>query len=184
MVRRCLPLLASILFLAACTGSEQVAPPETTQTTDTSSSTTTESLPVSILDVKQELALQPGQCWGPLPTPQPETTVPASLTVAVVDCAGQHSGLAYGSGCVATNVAESREPVVEFPCPGRPEDSWPGDRDLRRAVVSACLPQFEGGVGERYATSELEAVELVPTMEQWLVGERRFVCTAITPEAS
>ena len=183
MVRRCLALLTSILFLGACTGSDQVDPLETTETT-AATSFTTEALPVLILDVQQELALQPGQCWGPLPTPQPDTTLPASQTVAVVDCAGQNSGLAYGSGCVASNVSESREPVVEVPCPGQTDDSWPGDRDLRRAVVSACLPLFEGGVGDRYATSELEAVELVPTMEQWLVGERRFVCTAVTPAPS
>ncbi len=183
MVRRCLALLTSILFLGACTGSDQGAPLETTETT-AATSFTTETLPVSILDVQQELALQAGQCWGPLPTPQPETTLPASPTVAVVDCAGQNSGLAYASGCVASDVSESREPVAEVPCPGQPDDSWPGDRDLRRAVVSACLPLFETGVGERYATSDLEAVELVPTMEQWLVGERRFVCTAVTPQPS
>lgn len=183
MVRRCLPLLTSILFLGSCTGSDQVAAPEITETAATSSSTTA-NLPVSILDVQQELALQAGQCWGALPTPQPETTLPASPIVAVVDCAGQNSGLAYGSGCVASEASESRQPVIEVPCPGRPEDSWPGDRDLRRAVVSVCLPLFEAGAGERYATSELEAAELVPTMEQWLAGERRFVCTAVPPEPS
>lgn len=175
--------MTSILFLGACTGSDQVAPLQTTETTSATSSTT-EALPVSILDVQQQLALQPGQCWGLLPTPQPETTLPASPMVAVVDCAGQNSGLAYGSGCVASGGLESREPVVEVPCPGQPDDSWPGDRDLRRGVVSACLPLFEAGVGDRYATSDLEAVELVPTMDQWLVGERRFVCTAVTPEPS
>ena len=174
-------LTVFLLVLGGCTGSADEDFSGSADSTEVTAPTTTLG-PVAIVDVKQELALEAGQCWGPLPTPQPETTVPASLTVAVVECSGQNAGLAYGNGCLAANSPDDREPVQIIPCPGRPEDPWPGDRDIGRAAVSACLPLFEAGVGEQYASSSFEAIEMVPTMEQWLAGERRFVCTAVPGE--
>ncbi len=135
-----------------------------------------------ILDIATELDLRAGQCWADLPTPQPPTSAPQSRTVAVVDCTGTNLGLAYGNGCLATEPSTAPEPVVTIACPGRPDDPWPNPRDLQPAVAAACLPLFEAGVGERYATSDLEAIELVPTEEMWLTGERRYVCTAQDPE--
>ncbi len=153
-------------------------------TTSAVLSTTTNAEPPLILDVATELELQAGQCWADLPTPQPPTSVPQSRTVAIVDCGGANLGVAYGNGCLASEPSTAPNPVATIPCPGRPDDPWPEERNLGPAVAAACLPLFETGVGERYATSELEAVELVPTEQMWLVGERRYVCTAQDPRST
>ena len=177
---RCLSLVIGVLLVgSACTGGSTAVP--ATTTAQTSEETAIEAVvtpPPVILDVAEHLALTAGQCWSDLPTPQPATSVSASETVAVVDCGGSSLGLVYSNGCLAVEPSETLEPVVTTPCPGRPDDRWPGLRELRPAAVTACLPQFESGVGERYATSELEAIELLPTEEQWALGDRRFVCTA------
>ena len=169
-----------LLFGSACTGGS-TAEPTTTSAAPIADDEEIEpaiTTPPVILDVAEHLALTAGQCWSQLPTPQPATSIPASETVAVVDCSGSSLGLVYSSGCLAVEPPETLEPVFATPCPGRPEDRWPGLRELRPAAAAACLPQFEAGVGERYALSDLEAVELLPTEEQWALGDRRFVCTA------
>lgn len=172
------PVLAVAVLLTGCTGSGESDSGDGAQPTPTTTTAPPTTGPAVVLAVAEELALVAGQCWGPLPTPQPETSIPASLTVAVVDCAGSHSGFAYGNGCLAAEAPDARDPVIVVACPGRADDPWPGLRALQRAAVSACLPLFEERVGERYATSDQEAVELVPTEELWAAGERRYVCTA------
>ncbi len=172
------PVLAGAILLAACTGAGESESADNVQPTVTTAAAPSTTGPPVVLAVAEELALLAGQCWGPLPTPQPETSLPASLTVAVVDCAGAHSGFAYGNGCLAAEAPDARDPVIVVPCPGHPDDPWPGLRALQRAAVSACLPLFDEQVGERYATSDQAAVELLPTEELWALGERRYVCTA------
>ncbi len=178
---RCLSLLFGVLIAVTACSSGSSANSTTTTSLVSEDVETTEPVittPPVILDVAEHLALTAGQCWSELPTPQPPTSIPSSETVAVVDCAGSSVGIVYSNGCLAVEPPETREPVFATPCPGRPDDRWPGLRELRPAAVAACLPQFEGGVGERYATSELEAIELLPTEEQWALGDRRFVCIA------
>lgn len=178
---RCLSLAIGVLFtVTACTGGTSADSTTTTTAVESDPGTTqpVATTPPVILDVAEHLALTAGQCWSELPTPQPATSIPSSETVAVVDCAGSSLGIVYSNGCLAVEPPETREPVVATPCPGRAEDRWPGLRELRPAAVAACLPKFEGGVGERYATSELAAIELLPTEEQWALGDRRFVCIA------
>ncbi len=168
------------LSMSACTSDE---PEAAATTTTTPTEITTSTAPARILDVGTELDLQAGQCWGELPTPQPPTTGPQARTVAIVDCAAAHIGKVYGNGCLGIERAETSatNKVVAIPCPGNPDDPWPTQRDIEPVVAAACLPLFEDGVGERYATSDLEAIELVPTEEMWLAGERRYVCTAQDP---
>lgn len=181
---RLLPVVAAVLILGGCTGSGDADAGATSITSAVEETTTTTAAPPVILDVATELDLQAGQCWAELPTPQPSTSVPQARTVAIVDCAGTNIGLAYGNGCLASESSTAQNPVVAIECPGRPEDPWPEPRDLEPAVAAACLPLFEAGVGERYATSELEAIELIPTEEMWLAGERRYVCTAQNPTSA
>ncbi|MFW2383943.1 MAG: hypothetical protein ACN4GZ_19480 [Acidimicrobiales bacterium] len=182
---RLLPVvIACALAITACTGSEDPTAEATSTTSTTVTSTSNPPPPPIILDVATELDLQAGQCWAELPTPQPPTSVPQARTVSVVDCAGTNLGLVYGNGCLASEPSTGPNPVRAIDCPGRPEDPWPEPRDLESAVALACLPLFEAGVGERYATSDLEAIELVPTEEMWLAGERRYVCTAQIPVQS
>lgn len=182
-VRRPLGIVLGLgLLLGACTGSAATGTSLPTASPETSTTTnTTPAEPTIILGVVQQLALVAGQCWGTLPTPQPSTSLPASLTVTVVECGEEVQGITYGNGCLGAEPPEAREPVITVACPGRAEDPFPGTRELERAAIAACLPLFEDGVGERYATSELEAIELVPTEEMWLIGERRYVCTAQPP---
>ncbi len=174
-------LILLVLFLgswalAACTGSSD--PESQADTTDVDAeppSVSTSVAPSVITDIAQELALQAGQCWTDLPTPQPSTSVPASPTIAVVDCASARLGLVYGNGCLGFPDGNDVE-VVE--CPGQPDDAWPSTRLIRPVVIQACLPLFEDGVGERFAVSDLAAVEWFPSEALWAQGERRFVCTA------
>jgi hypothetical protein len=181
-VVRFLPfVIAAVATLSGCTGSEDAVAQNPSTTSTTAAETTTAPPPPVILDVATELDLLAGQCWADLPTPQPPTSAPQARTVAVVDCEGTNLGLVYGNGCLASEPSTAPNPVVAIDCPGRPDDPWPELRDLELAVAVACLPRFEAGVGERYATSDLEAVELVPTEEMWLAGERRYVCTAQDP---
>lgn len=118
------------------------------------------------------------------------TTVPKAKVVAVVDCSGTNQGEVYSSFCLGTSEAieiesstgaQTADALQKVPCPGDPELTWPGDREIRRAAARVCLETFAIIFGETYAVSDRTSNELTPNEGLWDRGERRVVCSATQP---
>lgn len=181
--RRTAWLLPLALLVAACSDDRPASAP----TTSAAETSTTSTAPPLVLGVARALELQVGQCYASLPEPveDPEatttTTAHASTTtttmasLAVADCAGTHRAQVYATFCL---VALDGGALDAGPCPGPAEDPWPGDREVRRAAVRACLARFEEAFGEPYATSSRTSEELTPTEGAWQAGDHRVVCAA------
>ncbi len=182
MLRTSRPLVACFLALGlalgACTSDNTATTTELTVsvvTTETTVAPDVEPDPPVLLGRKASLSLNPGECYSDLTIDQPRNAAtPESPWVDVVDCNGTHFGDVYAVGCLGTDPDE--EGLVAVACPGQAEDEWPGKVELQRSSVKACLPQFEAVYSESYAETELRAVELLPTEETWLTGERRVIC--------
>lgn len=185
VLRTSRPLVAGLLGLtfaiSACTSGDAAPTTQLTVdlnivTTETSEAPDVEPDPPVVLGHQASLSLGPGQCFSDLTIDQPrrDPTSPESAWVDLVDCNGTHFGAVYAVGCLG--ISPEAVGLVAVACPGSLDDQWPGKVELQRAAVRSCLPQFEAVYGETYAETELRAVELLPTEEIWLTGERRVVC--------
>lgn len=182
MLRTPRPLVACLLTLGlalgACTSDVTGTTTELTVsvvTTETTIAPEEDPDPPVVRGHKASLSLNPGECYSDLTTEQPRNAAtPESPWIDVVDCNGTHYGDVYAVGCLGTEPGE--EGLVAVACPGQIEDLWPGKVELQRSSVRACLGQFEAVYSESYAETELRAVELLPTEETWLAGERRVIC--------
>lgn len=183
--RRTAWLIPLALLVAACSDDGPAAAPTTSPG---EASSTTSTAPPLVLGVARALDLQVGQCYASLPEPAEDpaastttTTAPSSTTtttmasLVVADCAGSHRAQVYATFCL---VALEGGGLDAGPCPGPASDPWPGDREVRRAAVRACLARFEEAFGEPYATSPRTSEELTPTEGAWQAGDHRVVCGA------
>jgi hypothetical protein len=175
-------VLAIVFGLAACTSE---ATPTTTEltipinTTETTAAPEEEEPAPVVISRKASLALAPGECYDDLTIEQPRNAAaPESPWMDVVDCNGTHYAAVFAVGCLGTS--PEAEELIAVACPGLVEDVWPGKVELQRSTVKACLSQFEAVYDETYAETELRAVELIPTEETWLVGERRVICATLS----
>jgi hypothetical protein len=181
-------LVASLLLLvvsAACSPPETADPTATTPATEETTATTE---PPQVLGVARALDLQVGDCYAPLPEPTvdpdaPATTAPATTTTTMVtklvaDCSGSYQARVFATSCLQ---AMPDGTLDGGPCPGSPQDPWPGDREVRRAATRICLQHFEQTFGEPYATSVRVTEELTPTEGAWVNGDHRVVCAATEP---
>jgi hypothetical protein len=174
-------ILTFIFGLAACTSDTAETTTELTVsvvTTETTVAPEQEPDPPVVLARKGSLSLNPGECYSDLTIDQPrKAAAPESPWVDVVDCNGTHFGDVYAVGCLGVSAEpEDGKSLVAVACPGQVEDIWPGKVELQRSSVKACLSQFEAVYSQSYAETELRAVELLPSEETWLAGERRVIC--------
>lgn len=76
------------------------------------------------------------------------------------------------------------EVFATFEIPGGSGDSFPGDEAAWDTASAACLAEFEGYVGEPFATSPLDFFAWFPSAETWASGDRLVVCAATMPDGS
>jgi hypothetical protein len=108
------------------------------------------------------------------------STIPGPATVAVVDCIGTNLGKVYATFCLGDD-EDAPGQLTAVVCPGDPELSHPGDRNIRRSAARVCLQRFEEIFREEYATSARMAQEFTPTEGVWNLGDHRVVCHSQLP---
>jgi len=103
-------------------------------------------------------ALVPGTCYVEILDP---ATDPPAHVILGVDCTEPHDA----------------EVFVRVDLPNLPNTPYPGEEALDRESYRTCLAQFQGYVGQLYATSGLRVSILRPVTSSWFAGDRAVACS-------
>jgi hypothetical protein len=147
--------MASILFLAACSGTGS---PELSSAESADESVMAAASQAAASDPAGEMVsafdLEVGDCFD---TPDPTLVE----EVERIDCASWHTYEIYAA------VLHS----------GGNDDPFPGDEPLATFAEDECIAAFEPFVGLDYDSSELFIFYLHPTEETWQIGDREVLCS-------
>lgn len=111
---------------------------------------------------------EPGEGSGPIPVAELQVgdcldEVDGAITaVPVVPCAEPHDREVFRIYSLA----------ADDPADG----SFPGRDTVASRARAGCLDAFEGYVGEPWATSPLDSVEITPSRSSWDEGDRQVIC--------